>query len=148
MNNFSFGKALILLGVLCIVFSIALTGYNMWDAKRASATVEKAVEEISVRMPEEVVPAELFNSENLLALDNSNPEIDVPYYVINPEIEMLEEEIDGTAYIGVLEMPTLELTLPIVSRWSEANGKLGPCRYSGSTYLDNLVLCAHKIFFS
>ena len=116
MNKSALSKVLILAGAVCFLFAITLTGYNLWDTQRASETVEKTVEEISVRMPEKTLPAEIFSPENLSKLDAADPEIEVPFYVLNPEIEMLEEEIDGTAYIGVLELPALELTLPVISR--------------------------------
>ena len=155
MNNWSLGKTLILVGVLCLIFAIGLTGYNMWDSERASETAAKAVAELSVVMPETVRPAEMFVSENLRSLEPENPEMEttydaynpqmeVPYYVLNPEIEMLEKEIDGISYIGILEIPALEMTLPVISQWSEFNGSIAPCRYTGSAYLDDLVICAHN----
>ena len=144
MNKRARSRVLILAGAVCFLFAITLTGYNLWDTQRASESVEKTVEEISVRMPEKTLPAKIFSSENLSKLDAADPEIEVPFYVLNPEIEMLEEEIDGTAYIGVLELPALELTLPVISRWNEENGRIAPCRYAGSAYSDDLVICAHN----
>ena len=53
-------------------------------------------------------------------------------------------EIDGVEYIGTLEIPAFELTLPVVSQWSDASLKLAPCRYTGSAYLDNLIIAGHN----
>ncbi len=53
-------------------------------------------------------------------------------------------EIDGHGYIGTLEIPALELTLPVMDRWSYPNLKLAPCRYKGSAYLDGLIVAGHN----
>ena len=47
---------------------------------------------------------------------------------------MPETELDGEQYIGVLELPTLSLTLPVQSQWSYPALKVSPCRYAGSAY--------------
>lgn len=52
--------------------------------------------------------------------------------------------IDGHDYIGCLSIPGLDLSLPVMSQWSYPNLKLSPCRYSGSAYLDNLIIAGHN----
>lgn len=52
-------------------------------------------------------------------------------------------EVDGEAYIGVLEIPALELSLPIISQWSDSRLRIAPCRYKGSAYLDDLIIAGH-----
>ena len=59
-----------------------------------------------------------------------------------PEIAL--EDLDGVACIGVLEIPAIDLKLPVLSEWSYPLLKKAPCRYSGSAYLDNLVIAAHN----
>jgi sortase A len=58
--------------------------------------------------------------------------------------EMKSVEIEGEHYIGVLEMPTLELSFPIVRDWSYAKLKNAPNRYKGSIFDNNLILIAHN----
>lgn len=53
-------------------------------------------------------------------------------------------EIDGQTYIGYLELPTLGLTLPVMSGWSYEKLRIAPCRYWGSVYDDSLVILAHN----
>lgn len=53
-------------------------------------------------------------------------------------------EIDGQSYIGYLELPTLGLTLPVMSEWSYEGLRIAPCRYWGSVYDDSLVILAHN----
>lgn len=57
---------------------------------------------------------------------------------------MREAEIDGYAYVGYLSIPSLELHLPVMSQWDEKRLEISPCRYSGSSKTDNLVIAAHN----
>lgn len=71
-------------------------------------------------------------------------EIEIPDYILNPKMDMPVKEADGQKYIGVLEIPILNLTLPVISEWNYARLKKAPCRYVGSAYMDNLVIAAHN----
>lgn len=53
-------------------------------------------------------------------------------------------EIENSAYIGVLEIPELAIELPVMNEWSYPNLKISPCRYMGSVYTDDLIICAHN----
>lgn len=68
----------------------------------------------------------------------------IPDYVLSPNMEMPVETINGIDFIGVLRIPALELELPIISEWNYPNLKTAPCRYSGSAYLNNLIICGHN----
>ncbi len=68
----------------------------------------------------------------------------VPDYILDPKREMPEEEIDGQRYIGVLRIPALSLELPVISGWSYPSLRIAPCRYTGSAYLDDMVIAAHN----
>lgn len=52
--------------------------------------------------------------------------------------------IDGYAYIGYLTVPSVELELPIMDRWTEELIKLAPCRYYGSLETHDLVIAGHN----
>lgn len=62
----------------------------------------------------------------------------------NPDTEMPTIEIDGNECIGYLEMPTIGITLPVISEWSYPSLRVAPCRYWGSAYDDTLVIVAHN----
>ena len=51
---------------------------------------------------------------------------------------------DGNDYIGRVDVPSLGLSLPVISEWSYPRLKIAPCRYTGSAYLDNLIIAAHN----
>lgn len=59
-------------------------------------------------------------------------------------MEMPVVVIDGQEYVGTLEIPVLELELPVLSKWSYPGLKISPCRYTGSAYLNNMTIAAHN----
>ncbi len=53
-------------------------------------------------------------------------------------------KIDGNYYIGVLTIPSLDLSLPVMEDWDDEKLKISPCRYAGSLYQKNLVIAGHN----
>ena len=53
-------------------------------------------------------------------------------------------EADGIEYVGILEIPALGLTLPVISEWSYDKLEIAPCRYTGTAYKDDLIIAAHN----
>ena len=43
-----------------------------------------------------------------------------------------------------MEIPDLELVLPVISELDEVKLKTAPCRYSGSYYTDDMVISGHN----
>lgn len=119
------GKGLIFTGLLLIAAALFLTGYNLFDQMRAQRSAAQAAAQLAERLPQ-------------------TTQTDVPDYLLTPEMEMPVETIDGVDYVGVLRIPALALELPVISQWSYPLLKIAPCRYSGSAYQNNLVLCAHN----
>ena len=76
------------------------------------------------------------------------PDPNVPQFIANqepdPNREMPTSNVDGHDYIGCLTIPSLGLELPIMATWNYPKLRIAPCRYTGSLYLDNLVLMAHN----
>lgn len=67
-----------------------------------------------------------------------------PVFVINPGMEMPLQRIDGHDYIGMLDIPKLERSLPVMAEWSYPKLKLAPCLYEGSIYSHDAVISAHN----
>ena len=115
--------------------ALFLACYNMWEERRAEAAAASALEEMLPEMPAAAEPP---------AQPEDAQEAVIPDYLLNPEMEMPTVEIEGQAYIGVLDIPVLELELPVISEWSYPRLKLAPCRFEGSAYLDDLIIAAHN----
>lgn len=121
-------KILLLGGLLLIAAALLLTAHNFEEANSAAAASKNALKEI----------------QNTTLAQSKEPKPQIPDYIKNPEMDMPTVEASGNNYIGVLEIPDLGLTLPILSEWSYPNLKIAPCRYQGSAYLDTLILAAHN----
>ncbi|MCD8091169.1 MAG: sortase [Clostridiales bacterium] len=127
------GNILITLGVLMIGAAFLLTGYNILDGLRA----EKAAERETVILKEGLEEAAETAPDNFTADET-------PIYVRYPEMEMPFISFDGENYVGVLEIPSLGLELPVKGDYSLKGLKTAPCRFSGSVYLDNMIICGHN----
>ena len=126
MHKKTKGNLLITLGILLIAAAIGLAGYNLWDAGRA----QKAAEEITGQLISEI--------ESKV----EDGKTAAPY--IDPNTPMPVEVINGYEYIGVLEIPSEGLSLPVMKEWDYTRLKISPCRFTGSYYSDDLVICAHN----
>lgn len=130
------------LGLLLIVAALFLTGYNIWDDYRAGQVSQEIVGEVIQLIPEETIEAA--ENDSSQTKETQKAEKVIPKYVNDPMMEMPEKEINGQMYIGVIEIPSLELELPIISEWNDARLKISPCRYVGSAYLNNMILSGHS----
>ena len=119
------GGLLLLAGAVYLLAALGLTGWNLYEQARAGETAQAAAEQLVEKLVE--TPEEPEEPEE--------PDPNRPMPVV---------EVDGLTYIGLLEIPALERTLPVLSEWSEANAKTAPCRYQGSLYQGDLIIAGHN----
>ena len=125
-------------GLILVTAAVLLLVYNLWDGHRA-------------RESEEAILAEYLQenkkaSESPDASDKED-EQNIPDYLLNPDMDMPEytlKSLGDVACIGILEIPALDLELPVISSWSYSSLRQPPCRYSGSAYKGDLVIAAHN----
>ena len=134
------GLFLIVAGLLLVAAGIALGSYNLWDNRRAGSEVEPILEAIVQHRKD--LPAERQSSPTE-TMPADQPEPEAPAQEIStPEMPVVE--IDGYRYIGTVTIPVLDLELPVMEDWSYPQLKIAPCRYAGSVYQGNMILCAHN----
>ena len=107
-----------MIGLLLIAAAFFLTLYNVWDGNRADQAAQKVVASLEKQIGEGL-PMESYRA-------------------------MPAVELDGNLYIGTLEVPALDLTLPVMAKWDYNKLKISPCCYYGSYYEDNLVIAGHN----
>ena len=137
MKTKRLSKIFIILGVCLLVGSAGVAVYNYYEEKNADAESAVVLGKIA-----EVIPEGVTRKENEKIEDPE--EWEIPAYILDPEREMPTVKIDGYEYIGVLEVPSIELDLPIMSSWNDEKLKITPCRYVGSAYQNNLVIAGHN----
>lgn len=124
------GLILITLGILLLLGAAGLAGYNIWDENRAAESVENILRQMDTLIPK---PGEVELPEGM-----------IPDYLLAPKMEMPTVEVEENKYIGYITIPAIGIDLPVMGEWSYPNLKIAPCRYAGSAYLDDLVICAHN----
>lgn len=130
------GNALIGAGLALIAAALVLTLVNISDGARAERAAAQAAAQLAAALPSDTEDAPL--------PDTVEDELIVPDYLLDPTREMPVETVDGVDYVGMLRIPALDLALPVIDRWSDVLLRLAPCRYSGSAYTGELVICAHN----
>ncbi len=119
--------------------ALCLVSNNVREAQQADQAAQRALQDLE---------SSLVSQENAPDAEQSEPEHEpeqpVPAYLLDPTMEMPTIPIDGHDYIGTIEIPALELSLPVMSEWSYPNLKLSPCRFEGSAYLGDLIIAAHN----
>lgn len=125
-------KVMLGAGLLLIAAALALAAYNVIDAQRAARSAAQALEALSQTTAVSTAEPEQASAD------------DAPAYLADPEMPMPTVSFDGNDYIGRVDIPSLGLSLPVISEWSYPRLKIAPCRYTGSAYLDNLIIAAHN----
>ena len=125
-------KVMLGAGLLLIAAALALAAYNVIDAQRAARSAAQALEALSQTTAVSAAEPEEASAD------------DAPAYLADPEMPMPTVSFDGNDYIGRVDIPSLGLSLPVISEWSYPRLKIAPCRYTGSAYLDNLIIAAHN----
>lgn len=134
-NKRKHGTILVATGLLCIAAALFLAGKNLWDEYKAGVAVSHVLAEFQAQVPGTAQGQASGGGEDAAGLAD---------YLLNPDMEMPVCEIEGNYYIGVLEVPALGLSLPVMSEWSYENLKIAPCRYSGSAYTGNFTIAGHN----
>lgn len=147
------GAGWIAAGLLLIAAGLGLGCFNVLQSRRAgeasAAVAERLAPVTGVRGPVERKTAAPETAEEKTSSSETVPETpedetEIPDHLLNPDMEMPVMTIDGEDYIGLLSLPELGLEFPIRADWSEEGLRRTPCRYSGSAYTGNLVICGHN----
>ncbi len=112
-------------GLLLIAAALLLFGGQLLEGRQAAAASAQILQQMEISAPAERAP-------------------DSAAVAPDPAQEMPTEKVDGQNCIGVLEIPSLSLSLPVLSTWSDAGLRLAPCRYQGSASRGDLIIAAHN----
>ena len=122
-------------------------GYNRAEDAHAGTASQEAVSEIQKQIEQAQTVAmetQVTNQEDNInhspepSMDEILESDDEPY-TTGPVTMVGDYE-----YIGVLDLPALNLSLPIMSDWDYERLKMAPCRQFGSAATDDLVIAGHN----
>lgn len=133
-----------LLGGALLLSAALLLGNNRREESQAAVQAEAALKGIQGELSGVQGLMIPFRQGTAQAETEAPEQQTAPQEEQSASTEMPTMEIDGREYIGYLELPTLGLSLPVLSEWSYAGLRVAPCRYWGSTRDDSLVILAHN----
>ncbi len=117
MKRIAGAIALTAVGALLLAAALSLTEHNVHEAQHAAAVCERTAQELMEQIT--ICPADRTS--------------DLPVV-----------QVEQTDYMGLLEIPGLDLTLPVMAQWDFSQLTNTPCRFSGSCGGRDLVICAHN----
>ncbi len=137
------GKICMLLGTVLVVLALSLFLKNQQEAKAAGDTAREALDQVWGVIYDRVEAGQTGETPDSpdipgLELSGSLTATDEDPYA------MTVVEINGHSYVGSLSIPDLNLELPVLWELSDAELEVAPCRYTGSTKSDDLVIGAHN----
>ncbi len=140
-------RIFIISGIVLIAAGCVLTAYNISEDYKASSAAADVLSKIDEQRKELSSAQKVDSSvDSIEDSENSNDswESEPDESKIDPNTPMPTVEVDGYQYIGTLVLPPLEIELPVADNWDYTRMRISPCRYSGSFYSDDLVICAHN----
>lgn len=150
-------------GVALVVAALALIGYNLWDAQRAADASDAVLAQLDavIAQAREAREAGAAGASGADAAEGTSsdaasadpsagssssaafsPEPSELTWLLDKD--MPTAEVDGRAYLGEVIIPALSLALPVAAEYDDAALRVSPCRYSGSYYTDDLVVCGYN----
>ena len=128
--NMSKGKILVIIGVFLILISLTMTIYNKYEDLKAGKDANETLN---------IIKNEITSQKHVV---DTLPTDEVR--------EMKTININGDEFIGTITIPSINLELPVLSKFSNSNLKKAPCRYYGNLFTNDLIICAHayETFFA
>ncbi len=109
---------LIVLGLVSMVCAASLVGYNVYVQKEADTSATSMVDELHNLIPKE--PNKFDNSDEITL------------------------KLNGEEYLGIIDIPKLNISLPVTSTWNYDKMYKAACRYYGSVEDSDLIIAAHN----
>ena len=93
------------IGLLLLAAAQSLTTYNLWSEAMAGSSAKAALEQLKPDIPNTQTMRQTQERPNNMSLSalpsgKSQEETHIPDYILNPEMDMPEEEVDGKRLSG------------------------------------------------
>lgn len=113
------GIIVMAIGAVLIISALLLFAYNQYEDYLAGQEAESLLSEV----------------EAAIETQPTKPTLD-------PELPT--KKLNGYDYVGYIEVPVLDLKLPVMADWDYNRLQISPCRQLGSSRTDDLVIAAHN----
>ncbi len=119
------GVIFIVLGAALIVSALLLLFYNRNEDAQAGQEAETLLAGVE-------------------AVLESSSEIPPPSSPLVSAPELPVTEVNGYECAGIIQLPTLEIKLPVLAEWDDSRLKTAPCRQFGAPKTDDFVIAGHN----
>lgn len=126
------GIVFIALGAVLILSALLLLLYNRHEAALAGKEAEILLSDVEAAIGGQTSPD---GPTDATEETETEP-------TLSPELPVLH--LNGYDYVGYVEIPVLELKLPVMATWDYELLQVAPCRQFGSSRTDDLVIAAHN----
>lgn len=126
------GIVFIALGAVLILSALLLLLYNRHEADLAGKEAEILLSDV-----EAAIGGQTSSGGPTDPTEETETEPTLP-----PELPVVH--LNGYDYVGYVEIPALELKLPVMATWDYDLLQVAPCRQFGSSRTDDLVIAAHN----
>ena len=126
------GIVFIALGAVLILSALLLLLYNRHEAALAGKEAEILLSDV-----EAAIGGQTSSGGPTDTTEETETEPTLP-----PELPVVH--LNGYDYVGYVEIPALELKLPVMATWDYDLLQVAPCRQFGSSRTDDLVIAAHN----
>ena len=127
------GIAMIAMGAVLILSALLLLRHNLQEDASAGQEAENLMAQMQSILERQTLPS---------TQPTQPGETTEPTQPLDPEMPVTY--INGYGYIGYLEIPNLDLKLPVMADWDYDRLQIAPCRQFGSSRTDDLVIAAHN----
>lgn len=108
-----------LLGILLMVLGLSYAGFLLYQGQEAAIRSQTVMAGLNQLIPQ------------------------TPQIVGSDDGTMPVEMVDGTSYIGTLQIPNEKLELPVSADYAYEQLTVSPTRFLGSYFTNDMVICAH-----
>ncbi|MEN6637543.1 MAG: sortase [Clostridiaceae bacterium] len=141
------GTLFMIAGALLLITAGLLFYRNLQEETEAEVYASNALKQI-----QKVLPSLEEKSAAIVAAANDPDETaliaaqaDEAQDAVAEAAQMQTIQVKEDTYIGVVQIPSLNLELPVMSDWSYPKLMHSPCRYAGSYLDDTLVIAGHSV---
>ncbi len=132
------GMCCIIIGTMLLIAALSLVICNYRTSKIAEENSGRILSLIKEKIPEQT------ESDSMIITTSNDLFHEYETQFTTETTEEALVEIENTAYIGYVSIPSLGIELPVMSEWSYDNLKISPCRYKGTAAGGDIIIAAHN----
>ena len=132
MKRWTHARLFIVLGAAMLAIAVILAANGVFDDLQATFASANVLQQLNEERPE---PFTADSSASLAASRNPTASRFVE------DASMPVVTIGSYDYIGSIAIPVLGIDLPVASETDDARLRISPCRYAGSYFSSDLIIC-------